>query len=228
MSAKQLLEGFTADLRGTIPTLERSLNDITPLIRTLIEQYGDFVKIALDVIPQVAQDVVTSQFSKGSFADWLMKQFPSMPEAEAKMLFQKFKEDPKLFPSIPTPKINAPFQGPEINPVTGEKSTFLTNLEKAKELEGAEHIPEKVMSNVSLQSLILNKKDLEFQIRRAGTNYQNALAQFNLSQGWSSATKKRNAHKIIGYQQNVGSTAVALRAWQQKYADFMKRHGHRF
>ncbi len=123
MSAKQLLEGFTADLRSTIPTLERSLNDITPLIRTLIEQYGDFIKIALDVIPQVAGDVVKSQFSEGSFADWLMKQFPNLPEADAKMMAKQVeKQSPSSFGTITSPsgiKISisqkSPFQGPGIN-----------------------------------------------------------------------------------------------------------------
>ncbi len=64
MSAKDLLEGFTADLRETIPTLERSLQDITPLIKTLIAQYGEFVTVALKEIPQAAQGVLESQLTK--------------------------------------------------------------------------------------------------------------------------------------------------------------------
>ncbi len=57
MSAKDLLEGFTADLRDTIPTLERSLKDITPLIAVLIDQYGDFIIEALKVLPKTAEKV---------------------------------------------------------------------------------------------------------------------------------------------------------------------------
>ncbi len=58
MSANDLLKGFTADLRETIPTLERSLNDITPLIRVLIEQYGDFIKEAIAAMPQALQNII--------------------------------------------------------------------------------------------------------------------------------------------------------------------------
>ncbi len=64
MSANDLLKGFTADLRETIPTLERSLQDITPLIKILIEQYGDFVTVALKEIPQAAQGVIERQLTK--------------------------------------------------------------------------------------------------------------------------------------------------------------------
>jgi len=57
MSANDLLKGFTADLRETIPTLERSMNDVTPLVKILIEQYGDFVKEAINALPAAAQTV---------------------------------------------------------------------------------------------------------------------------------------------------------------------------
>ncbi len=52
LTMKTLLEEHTIELKSVIPTLERSLNDITPLIRVLIEQYGDFIKEALAAIPQ--------------------------------------------------------------------------------------------------------------------------------------------------------------------------------
>ncbi len=57
MSAKDLLEGFTADLKDSIPVLERSLQDITPLIKILIEQYGDFIKEAIAATPQAILNI---------------------------------------------------------------------------------------------------------------------------------------------------------------------------
>ncbi len=63
MSAKDLLEGFTADLRESIPVLERSLKDITPLIRILIEQYGDFVREALAAVPQAVSNIFSGGVS---------------------------------------------------------------------------------------------------------------------------------------------------------------------
>ncbi len=59
MSANDLLQGFTADLRGSIPTLERSLQDVSPLIKVLVEQYGDFIRQALAAVPQALTNVFT-------------------------------------------------------------------------------------------------------------------------------------------------------------------------
>ncbi len=58
MSAKDLLQDFTADLKESIPVLEKSLQDITPLIRILIEQYGDFIKEAINAMPQALQNII--------------------------------------------------------------------------------------------------------------------------------------------------------------------------
>jgi len=58
MSANDLLKGFTEDLRGSIPTLERSLQDITPLIKVLVEQYGDFIKEAIAATPQAILNAI--------------------------------------------------------------------------------------------------------------------------------------------------------------------------
>ncbi len=57
MSSKDLLEGFTADLRATIPTLEKSLQDVSPLIRVLVEQYGDFIREAIAAAPQAVANI---------------------------------------------------------------------------------------------------------------------------------------------------------------------------
>ncbi len=237
MSANDLLKGFTADLRETIPTLISSMNDVTPLVKVLIEQYGDFIKEVINVTPQVAQSIAGGLVNpKGAlvpplFGPELEKIVTGNPTqaqflAYAKILFQQFVDSQKkiLVPPTASTQIIKPFQGPEINPVTGEKSTFLTALQKAQSLKGAVHIPTKVMSNVSLQSLILTKKDLEFQIRRAATQQKNALALFKLSKGWPISA----SHKRQQAQAAVARTTSTLRIWQQKFADFMKRHGHRF
>ncbi len=95
MSAKDLLQDFTADLRESIPVLERSLQDITPLIRTLIEQYGDFIKVAIDTIPQFAQNVFGGTAGANlasniqgfdNILKWIKQQFPSLPDAQARLM----------------------------------------------------------------------------------------------------------------------------------------------
>ncbi len=58
LDMKTLLEQHTIELKNVIPTLEKSLNDVTPLIAVLIEQYGDFIKAAIAAIPQALQNIV--------------------------------------------------------------------------------------------------------------------------------------------------------------------------
>ncbi len=79
-----------------LPTLERSLNDVTPLVRILIEQYGDFIKAALQAIPQAVQNAgipiltghAKEDYDKAAF-DWLKNLFPSMPDAEAHKIVEE-------------------------------------------------------------------------------------------------------------------------------------------
>jgi len=92
MSINDLLKGFTADLRETIPTLERSLNDITPLIKVLIDQYGDFLLEAIKVFPKTVEKVGKGigeelfDIGKGSALDKLLHALELknlLPEAAA-------------------------------------------------------------------------------------------------------------------------------------------------
>ncbi len=87
MSANDLLKGFTADLRQTIPTMEQSLQDITPLVETLIRQYGDFARKIIDVLPEVAKELVDPTLSQAQigfeklFHRLTTSPFPSLPKA---------------------------------------------------------------------------------------------------------------------------------------------------
>ncbi len=67
MSVKELLEDFTGDLRDTMPTLERTLNDVTPLIKVLVEQYGDFVREAIKAIPGAIGNIFQQSATEQSF-----------------------------------------------------------------------------------------------------------------------------------------------------------------
>ncbi len=51
LTPEELLQQHSIELKNMLPTLERSLNDVTPLVRILIEQYGDFIKEAIKATP---------------------------------------------------------------------------------------------------------------------------------------------------------------------------------
>ncbi len=53
-----LLKEHTQLLREAIPSIQQSLNDMTPLIKTLMEQFGDFVNEAVKAIPQTVANIL--------------------------------------------------------------------------------------------------------------------------------------------------------------------------
>ncbi len=53
-----LLKEHTTMLREAIPSIQESLNDMTPLIKTLMEQFGDFIHEALKAIPQTVSNIL--------------------------------------------------------------------------------------------------------------------------------------------------------------------------
>ncbi len=224
MSAKDLLEGFTADLRSTIPTLERSLNDITPLIKTLIEQYGDFIRVAIETIPQLAQNIVSGQAGKNLSGNlqggqdilaWISQQLPNIPRAEGRMLRPPAEsrnaggtdqielESPSGI-KIPT-SFRKPFQGPEIIPRTGETTPFVKAVKNLP--PPAPHIKSRPSSNVSSQSLKIERARLEQAIRRLTM----LIAQ----------DIRNNDKSLPAHRRSLGIA-------QQKLADFLKMHGARF
>ncbi len=66
-----LLEQHSIELKNMLPTLNKSLRDVTPLVGVLIEQYGAFIREAIKAVgpaieallkPASAQDIYNSQF----------------------------------------------------------------------------------------------------------------------------------------------------------------------
>ncbi len=94
LTPEELLQQHSIELKNMLPTLEKSLNDVTPLVKILIEQYGDFIVEALKVTPKVVQQVTTGvkEFvteevtGEDSFLAYLksLNLFPNLPSAEAR------------------------------------------------------------------------------------------------------------------------------------------------
>ncbi len=90
LTPEQLLQQHSIELKNMLPTLEKSLNDVTPLVKILIEQYGDFIKAALAAVPHALEHaglpILTGQakvdYDK-NFFDTLKDLFPSIPSAGA-------------------------------------------------------------------------------------------------------------------------------------------------
>ncbi len=100
LTPELLFEKQTQMLERLIPTVEKSMNDMTPMMRTIIQQYGEFVKLIIQEIPALVQNVtgfenvgdVVQDIGQGAIESvidpWWWKLwkslFPSLPEAEAR------------------------------------------------------------------------------------------------------------------------------------------------
>ncbi len=79
LTPEQLLQQHSIELKNMLPTLEKSLNDVTPLVKILIEQYGDFIIEAIKVMPKVVENVGAGlgkqifDIGEGSLLDLLIK-----------------------------------------------------------------------------------------------------------------------------------------------------------
>ncbi len=57
LTPEVLLKQHSDELKAILPTLDKTLNDVTPLIATLIEQYGDFVREAIKALPDAIGNI---------------------------------------------------------------------------------------------------------------------------------------------------------------------------
>ncbi len=250
MSANDLLKGFTADLRETIPTLISSMNDVTPLIEVLIKQYGDFIKAAIQAAPQAVQTIAGALVNpKGAlvppaFGPELEKLITGNPTqaqflAYAKILLQQEADklsdpnrDPSKFrsPTGPNAKPGATVRGDEqptnLVPYKGKWYTLerLQQLIKAQAAAAerltqravvpAPHIIDRSRSNVSLQSLRIEKSRLEANVRNTLKTRAQLLRNRSLQ-----GQRRINEIKRINISVNIA---------RQQLANFNKMHGKRF
>ncbi len=67
LTPESVMEKQAVVLRNSLGTIQRSMNDMTPMIRTIVEQYGDFIREIIAAIPQTLQNI-TSPSSGGKQA----------------------------------------------------------------------------------------------------------------------------------------------------------------
>ncbi len=245
LTFEAMMSNARSEMQASIPTMQKALQDMKPMVETVVHEFTNYLSLVISEAPKQAEQVLESLKDASGFTELNDKLVKLIADAKGQSQSQDVLGDILVALGLErfgqsaggvdmtevTAKQTIPltgFQGPEINPATGEQSTFLTALQKAKSLQGAAHIPTKVMSNVSLQSLTLERKILQQKIATTAVAQKNAMATFNQTKSWSIALKTKKNHIIAGYQKNVSIATQQLISAQQKFADFMKRHGHRF
>ncbi len=57
ITPQSLMERQAMELKGAIPVMERSMNNMTAMIPMIIEQYGDFIREAIKAMPQALTNI---------------------------------------------------------------------------------------------------------------------------------------------------------------------------
>jgi len=221
LTPQSLMERQAMELKGAIPIIENSMKNMNRMIPMIIEQYGDFIRLAIQTMPQFAQNVFGGQVGANlqsnmrGFDDLLKlisKLLPQLPEAEARLVtveIIKKAVDPNMDPTKfqPPPR---PFIGPEINPVTGETNPFVAAVKSLPPPDS--HIISR-KSNVSIQSLQLEQKHLNQIIRDLTIRLQQE--------------QQRTGQAVTTKRARVGAAFNQLQTAKQNLANFMKMHGLR-
>ncbi len=95
LTVTTLYKQMTTELKESIPTIERSMNDMTSLLGPIIEQYGAFIREAIDAIPQTVKNIAHPDSPVGlaleqpdalsSVIKFFKEILPSIPAAEARV-----------------------------------------------------------------------------------------------------------------------------------------------
>ncbi len=225
----KLLEEHTALLRSAIPTIQKSMEDMSPLVRTIMVQFGEYIAEAVKAFPEALGAIAGGD--AGSFRGDLARigasqalvsnagaQFGGVPTGQDVVnMLVSARSSASSTPSIKSPsgvrvpvrKI-APYQGPGINPHTGSMSDFLKAIMSLP--SPAPHIKSRI-SNVSLQSLTIERNRQWDRIAVLVKILQ--VRRQALSQGRGSAA-------------SVNDGINAVNTAKQKLSDFLQMHGIRF
>ncbi len=93
----KLLQNQAANLRSSIGTISKSMNDMTPMIETIIRQYGDFLKEVIRVTPSVSLSVTGGQTPQ----QIVNQTVPSATGPERQALADLLSNLSNLIPAIP-------------------------------------------------------------------------------------------------------------------------------
>ncbi len=238
LTPQSLMERQAMELKGAIPIIERSMNAMTRMVPMIIEQYGDFIKEAINAMPQFAQNIVGGQAGANlqsnmeGFDDILKSIAASLQQnnqggnvgfnqaeflAYAKILLQQ-ELDKQNAGKITTPAgqnitiVSKPsFQGPGINTITGEQS------EASKRA---------VAARLQLQQA---KPQVHVRARpRSNVSLQSlTIEKAKLTQAYT-------RQKLIYDKMNPNDRIARNNQWTKvkkaelDYANFFKMHGSRF
>ncbi len=238
-----LLKEHTVLLRSAIPTIQQSIQDMTPLINTLMTQFGTFVNEAIKAIPQTVSNVLGTPGGEFSNIPTTAGQAGGgLPPPGTAAFLHYFAQLAKQTQATPEQlALTSGKTGPaKANTrITGTESStsglvqwkgywrtmsymqrqvsvtaMLNERFTQSQVKPSAHIVDRRRSNVSLQSLKMERAKLLLAIKQG----QSRVKQEQAAKGRSIRTKN----------QRVAGAYSSLRAARLQLANFMKMHGARF
>ncbi len=88
LTPERLLQNQAATLRSSLGTIEKSMNDMTPMIETIIHQYGEFLKVVIRETPSVLLGV-----TGGKTPQEIMSQLPPETSSSSRSAIAKALEN---------------------------------------------------------------------------------------------------------------------------------------
>ncbi len=126
LTVNSLLQKEVADVREAIPTIIKSIEDMTPMVGHIVAQYGDFIKEIIKAMPKVVENIYKSD-SPPSLETFNI-------ESIINPLLPAFAEDSATLPPITNES------GAYNNKVLGVRNTIL-NASRSTLIELAKQIP---------------------------------------------------------------------------------------
>ncbi len=126
LTPQMVLEKQAVVLRDALGTIAKSMNDMTPLIGTIVEQYGDFLKEILEHIPKGIENAGTGS------SLWIVDLIKWIMENQGKSSSSSFP--PNLLPSagaspVPvSPSSSSSGGGAAINEATVKFTNYMNAL----------------------------------------------------------------------------------------------------
>ncbi len=202
LTPEELLKQHSIELKNMLPTLDKTLDDVTPLIKTLVEQYGDFVREAIKAIPDAignifqgtAGNVQNSQF--GVTQVRYTRSQEGERESTKEYWEQVARDAWKQASSIPSPKqkiypkYNPPVLTREQQVSAFGSTTIIPQLSiteqqrQTKRKAGQSQILERKLLITQIKGYSLKIKEMQDArgFSAKSTNYRIAVAQFQAIQ----------------------------------------------
>ncbi len=214
-------------LRQALPTIEKSLNDMTPLIHTIIEQYGDFAKEIIRVLPQTIKGVTGGLTPEQIIKQAGVQQMDATTPLETGGITQKQVLDAlkNLIPNIPKAGASS----------TSGKTAIIKHIPKT--------IPSKVHGSgkITVKELYISKQAQAIIDARAKTFKESFTQQVGVKKD-AMSIGKRNAIKslnviILEYDRITkvmrlmrlnppvmgrGGSKSSRITWERRYAEYRR------